>query len=198
MAWHESNHHLLPLLPTSFHSLTHLLACLHTCLRASRYMAIPNRADYQYLKEKAIWRLGRDWDKGACSVILLLFFLSIFLSFFFLSFFLCLFVMFLSLSLSYPSIAACLHSLTPHGTSLTIISSPLQPINHQWTHSFIHTHCVRYYYLVCLIALLLLLQIRDGRRSCPPGWSCVEVDPRAGSGTSTGRTWTRGCSCTTM
>ena len=30
-------------------------------------------------------------------------------------------VMSLSLSLSYPSITACLYSLTPHGTSLTII-----------------------------------------------------------------------------
>jgi hypothetical protein len=28
----------------------------------------------------------------------------------------------LSLSLAYPSITACLYSLTPHGTSLTIIS----------------------------------------------------------------------------
>ena len=36
----------------------------------------------------------------------------------------------LSLSLSYPSITTCLHALTPHGTSLIVISSPLnQSIN---------------------------------------------------------------------
>jgi hypothetical protein len=41
-----------------------------------------------------------------------------------------LFLFVMSLSLSYPSIAAYLHSLTPHGTSLTIIPSVPQSINH--------------------------------------------------------------------
>jgi superfamily II DNA/RNA helicase len=48
-------------------------------------------------------------------------------SMFFLLSFLFLFVM--SLSLSYPSIAACLHTLTPHDTSLTIIPSNQSIIN---------------------------------------------------------------------
>jgi MFS family permease len=47
----------------------------------------------------------------------------------------------LSLSLSYPSIAPCLHSPTPHGTSLTIISSPPQSIINR------HNTHMTYYYL---------------------------------------------------
>jgi hypothetical protein len=42
--------------------------------------------------------------------------------------FLFLFVISLSLSQSYPSIAPCLHSLTPHGTSLTIIPQSIDTI----------------------------------------------------------------------
>lgn len=32
-------------------------------LNSGWYLALPNMEDYEYLKEKAIWRLGRDWDK---------------------------------------------------------------------------------------------------------------------------------------
>lgn len=32
-------------------------------LNSGWYLALPNTQDYEYLKEKAIWRLGRDWDK---------------------------------------------------------------------------------------------------------------------------------------
>jgi hypothetical protein len=46
---------------------------------------------------------------GTCYVILLFFLLFLFVA---------------SLSLSYPSITACLYSLTPHGTSLTITIPP--------------------------------------------------------------------------
>ena len=31
-------------------------------MRQSRYLAVPNMEDYAYMKEKAIDRLGRDWD----------------------------------------------------------------------------------------------------------------------------------------
>lgn len=34
-----------------------------SALNSGWYLAIPNMNDYKYLKEKAIWRLGRDWDK---------------------------------------------------------------------------------------------------------------------------------------
>lgn len=32
-------------------------------LNSGWYLAVPNLADYEYLKQKAIWRLGRDWDE---------------------------------------------------------------------------------------------------------------------------------------
>lgn len=32
-------------------------------LNSGWYLALPNMEDYNYMKEKAVWRLGRDWDK---------------------------------------------------------------------------------------------------------------------------------------
>ena len=31
-------------------------------LNSGWFLAIPNIEDYHYLKEKAVWRLGKDWD----------------------------------------------------------------------------------------------------------------------------------------
>jgi cathepsin F len=70
------------------------------------------------------WNVKNSWG----DVRVLLYYCS---SFLFLLACLC-----LSLSLSHPSIAPCLHSLTPHGTSLTII---LPSTHHLTSLTYIHT-----------------------------------------------------------
>ena len=57
-----------------------------------------------------------------------------------------LFLFVISLSLSYPSIAPCLHSLTRHGTSLTTIPIPQSIINQS---------------IDTLLTLLITLQVPD-------------------------------------
>ena len=34
-----------------------------SALNSGWYLALPNQQDFDYLRGKAIWRLGRDWDK---------------------------------------------------------------------------------------------------------------------------------------
>ncbi len=34
-----------------------------SALNSGWYLAVPNQQDFDYLREKAIWRLGRDWNK---------------------------------------------------------------------------------------------------------------------------------------